>query len=218
LDKCRAAAQAEGVPFFAFTVLREPVAHALSFFNFFHVAVKPTANWNPFRAHMEPTESNFLATFQGNRQCHMLDRDAEALFKSPLVALKDPHDPIILRQRAIINDGDSDESHYFQKCRVNAVRRALFESLDWVGTTDQLSKSTLPLITSILLSDPEVGSIHESSKVFTEDPRYNEYTGLHRDDLSTAALERVFFETQWDRQLYKEAQAMFQFKYPLTNV
>ena len=144
----------------------------------------------------------------------MIDRDAEALFTSPLAALKDPNDLNILKQRNIINNGDKDEANYYRRCRIHAVQQVLFESLDWVGTTDQLSNSTLPLLSSILLNDPEVGYMRESDKVFTQDDRYKNYTGLTRDDLSEEALDRVVHETQWDRELYEKAQAMFKYQYP----
>ena len=157
---------------------------------------------------MEPTEENFLKTFQGNRQCHFLDSDSEGIFKAPLVALKTPKDKNLLRMRAKLN-GNSDESELFRKCRITRVREALFDKLDWVGTTQDLQNTTLPLISTILLNDPKVGRVQQREKVFDE--KYKKFTGLKLQDLSEAALARVKYETRWDQQLYEEARERYQY-------
>ena len=92
LDRWRAEADRRGVEFFAFTLLREPVAHALSFFNFFHVGsnkvrATPTRKdhdyWNPFKP-LPLSEKNLLHSYYANdRQCRMLNSDPEATFAAP---------------------------------------------------------------------------------------------------------------------------------------
>jgi len=203
LDRWRAAAKDRGVPFFAFTVLREPLAHALSFFNFFNVAGKPGQLWNPFQGEMEPTEENFLKTFQGNRQCIMLDLDAEGIFRAPKAVLRHPD---IVPSHLRVKDN---EETLYKKCRIQKVQDALFESLDWVGTTENLQNSTLPLMSKILLDDPEVGRNRSSRKVFTENKKTKKHKPLEISDLSDFARARVKHETVWDQQLYNQAKTNY---------
>jgi hypothetical protein len=201
LARWRAEAGRLGVPFFAFTVLREPEAHAISFFNFFHVT-HSKADWNPYHP-FAPTEENFLKSFQGNRQCHFMDTDADGIVKVPEVAVKRSALPHRRYKRHQLGVDDSEECHY------RKVRAVLFGVLDWVGTTEQLQEETLPLLSMILLNSTEVGRNIPPKKVFSESDRGAD--GLKREELSESTLALLERETKLDRWLYNEARDRFSF-------
>jgi Sulfotransferase family len=206
LVKWRAEAERRGVPFFAFTVLREPVAHSISFFNFFHVAGRDDGQaWNPFRT-LAPTEKNYLKSFQGNRQCHLMDADANGVIKSPVAGLR----PAAVAFRQELPSYESDDVHRDENCRYRKVRDALFGTMDWVGTTESLQTETLPLLSTILLNDPAVGWNQTSKKVFSANVRVGTI-GIKREGLSESTLAHVERETKLDRWLYEEARERFMF-------
>lgn len=62
-------AKKHGLPVFFFTVVREPLAHALSYFNFFHVQRK-----SPYFDQVEANESNLLRYSLHDPQCQFLAR------------------------------------------------------------------------------------------------------------------------------------------------
>jgi len=63
------------IPFFVFTLLRNPVDLAVSFFNFFHVFRDPR-----FGPQMEPTVDNLRQTLQWNPQCLYLVKGERPYF------------------------------------------------------------------------------------------------------------------------------------------
>jgi hypothetical protein len=209
IDRWRVAAEKRNVPFFAFTTIREPVSHALSFFNFFHVAGTEQV-WNPFRGFLKPTEKNFLTTFLGNRQCLMFDSDVESTIFSPKIGSRFPGRVSAHRRHRFVPD-DYNEKSFHKQCRVNLVWDALFGTLDWVGITDDLQNSTLPLMTTILLNDTQAGRNWTSRKVFTEREKTKYYTPLAMSNLSTSTLSRLYQETEDDRFLYEEARTLYHF-------
>jgi hypothetical protein len=60
--------QQHNLGFFSFTVLREPVSFALSFFNFMHVNYNLGKKWQPLYS-LEATQKDFLQSLVPNRQC-----------------------------------------------------------------------------------------------------------------------------------------------------
>jgi hypothetical protein len=210
IDRWRSVAQKRDVPFFAFTTIREPVGHALSFFNFFHVAGKDQ-RWNPFKGYLQPTETNFLHTFQGNRQCLLLDKDAEGIFLSPKIGTRYPEEVSYMRRRRRQFEDNDDEKSFYKNCRIDLVWDALFGTLDWVGITEDLQQSTLPLLTTILLNDTEIGRNWTSRKVFIDYNKTKHRTPLNISDLSESTLSRVNQETQLDQQLYEEIKRTYHF-------
>lgn len=209
LVKWRTEAERRGVPFFAFTVLREPVSHAISYFNFFHVNSEMDQRWNPYRR-MAPTRENFIQSYQGNRQCHLLDTDANGVVVSPLTALRPD---AAARSRALDPRSQSNNVTVRQReCRYHTVRDALFSTMDWVGTTDSLQNETLPLLSLILANDTDIGKNQSSKKVATNpDPGHPQRPGISRDQLSISTLARINRESKLDRWLYDEARERFSF-------
>jgi hypothetical protein len=87
----------------------------------------------------------------------------------------------------------------------------LFGTLDWVGITEDLQQSTLPLLTTILLNDTEIGLNWTSRKVFIDYNKTKHSTPLNISDLSESTLSRVNQETQLDQQLYEEIKRTYHF-------
>lgn len=208
LDRWRREAGKRGVGFFAFTLLREPVAHALSFFNFFHVGSKtdqpvPTPEdhdyWNPFRP-LQSTQANFLHSYYAkNRQCQMLTSDPQSTKGAPLDIVWDQTQ----RSKADITQLNS-------PCRVDKVYDAYFNSLDWVGTTENLQNETLPLLTKIVSDDPSIGRYRVPFKVFNNNPTGS--VGMKKSDLSKKSLATILERTELDRTLYADVTRNFRLK------
>lgn len=203
IERWRTEAHKRDLGFFAFTLVREPVAHAISFFNFFSVgmtAPSDTKEWNPFRT-MAPTEKNLMHSFVGNRQCQMLGVDPESTASVPTDILRDPvHD----------NDGTSkvapserdDDLNYIRACEDEKVKNVLYHSLDWVGTTEKLQNETLPLLSKLILKDSRVGFNTTPFKVFSKNTRGIQ--GVSKKNLSYESLARIEKETELDRAIYNE--------------
>lgn len=206
LDKWRAEADRRGVGFFAFTQVREPVAHALSFFNFFHVGNSPKGRppptlrdhdyWNPFRP-LPKTQENFLHSYFANdRQCRMLNSDPQATIGAPY--------DIVWKQKAL---SEEEVAESLRPCRVDKVRDTFFNSLDWVGTTENLQNETLPLLTQLVLNDPSVGRNNVPFKVFDHNP--TGAVGMKTYDLSNKTMATILERTQLDQSLYREVTQNF---------
>jgi hypothetical protein len=67
-------ASEHNVPTFFFTILREPLPYAVSYFNFFHVQRK-----SPYFERVQATEENFLRLSLHNPQCQFLARGEMSL-------------------------------------------------------------------------------------------------------------------------------------------
>lgn len=115
-DKARAAK----VPFFAFTLLRNPVELAVSIFNQFHVFGDKR-----FGDNMPGTVENLRNHLQNNPQCLYLFRGERAY----------------MRPRMMYNVTQED-------CQ--QIQTLLAQAMDWVGDTRNLSKDTLPLLTYLV--------------------------------------------------------------------
>ena len=200
IDRWRAEADRRGVGFFAFTLVREPVAHALSFFNFFHVGNKagrppPTRFdhdfWNPFKP-LAPTERQFLRSYYAkNRQCRMLHSDPQSTYAAPKRLIWKDHQAT-----------DKEIAELHQPCEIDKVHDTLFQSLDWVGTTENLQNETLPLLTKIVVNDPSIGRNNKPFKVYDNIP--NGHIGMKKGDLSNKTMSIILERTELDRGLYAD--------------
>ena len=205
IEKWRNEAESRGVEFFAFTLLREPVAHALSFFNFFHVGNKkglppPTQKdhdyWNPFRP-LQASQKNFIYSYYENdRQCRMLNSNPQATIGAPYDLVWN-YKPLSNKEIAL--------SH--EPCNIQNVQDTFFNSLDWVGTTELLQNETLPLLTKIVANNASLGRHNRPFKVFDENP--TGYKGMKQLDLSDKTLAAILERTKLDRELYAEVARNF---------
>jgi hypothetical protein len=123
LLKWRAMAQVRNIPFFAFTVLREPLSFALSHFNYYYASRKGQDTRYFFVEN--PTEEDFLRLSLPNPQCLFCVHTEEAYYQSYREKGKPIHVPI-------------------EGCA--AVYDSFATELDWVGTMESLSDETFPIV------------------------------------------------------------------------
>ena len=121
-----------GVPFFAFTLLREPLSFYLSYFQHFH---HPgcQASWCEPKVWRMTNEANFLQALQSNQQCR-------ELFSGQRWHRKREEQP---------------PEASWSDCQ--DVRDELEATWDWVGITSRLQNSTLPLLTHLLFHNHTMG-------------------------------------------------------------
>jgi hypothetical protein len=206
LDMWREAAKAQGVPFFLTTVLREPVGHALSFFNFFHVAVDEE-EWSPFTGDLEPTEENFLKTYAPNRLCHLMYDDAHGILEAPDFALREG---LLENLKYFMDEEEMDRRNEPSHCDADVVRKVLFGgTFDYVGVTERLSTHILPMFTQIIFGDHELAKVADKKKDITEMFEEDEMPPLKKNKLSESTKEKIAKESSKDQQLYEEARDRF---------
>ena len=122
LKRWKDTAQRNKVPTFFFTLIRNPISYAFSHFNFFHIQYR-----NPtFEQVTNVTESEFLRLTLQNPQCQFLWKGEPSMRAQTKI-------------KKVVEDGECD-----------LVHSELIDKMDWIGTTDNMSNTTLPLLASIL--------------------------------------------------------------------
>lgn len=206
IDLWRKTAEAEGIPFFVATVLREPLGHALSFFNFFHVTVDES-HWSPFAGDMDATEENFVKTFVPNRLCHLMYDDAHGILEAPDFALREG-----LKENLwhFMDEDELNRRNEPSSCDIDAMRKILFRdtTFDFVGVTERLSTHILPMFTKIVFGDPTLAQDAETKKRAV-DMTDDTWVPLKKHALSDSAKEMVATGSAKDQQLYEEARDHF---------
>ena len=122
LQAWRSRADRAGVPFFVFTVLRQPVAYALSFYNFQHVT-RRTRRY----AKGNNTQQDLLRLLPAHPQCMFYARGEEA------TTTRARHKGANLTVAECVATYD-------------VMRRAM----DWIGRTETLRNETLPWLSHLL--------------------------------------------------------------------
>ena len=140
LQNWRAKAQELGVPFFAFTMYREPVSFALSHFNYYHTRNFQKKGHNYFP---HPTEQDFLNTTLPSPQCLFMSR-TELTYRS-----SEKHQA--LRQG-------------FSETECETSYQALLEDMDWVGVTERMVEETFPLLRHVAGVDFDFKGRNRSKK------------------------------------------------------
>jgi hypothetical protein len=121
LRRWKDTAHQNGVPTFFFTLLRESTAYAFSHFNFFHIQRR-----NPTFERCNASQDNFIRLTLYNPQCQFLFQGESSMRAQKF-------------KNKVLNAAD---------CQ--AVQKHLFDTMDWIGTTEQLSDETLPLLSTLL--------------------------------------------------------------------
>lgn len=152
-EKWRNASKSTGIPLFIFTLLREPVSHAISHFNFFHVAPG-----TPPYDHIlyEPTETNLKSLATSEHQLRMLAHGGEG--------------------RSMLDVTFDDE--WEQK-----TLQVLHDHFSWIGTTEQLSQVTLPLLSWLVLGNPNKMKIRPKN------------VAVHRWNVKQLSIQNMTVET-----------------------
>ena len=128
LHNWRDMATKQGIPFFAFTLVREPLSFALSHFNFYYANRMEFGDHSRFYYVENPTETDFLNLSLPNPQC---------LF-------------CVHSELAYHAVGREDrKSSYVPKERCDDVYDAFALDLDWIGTTETMSNETFHILAKI---------------------------------------------------------------------
>ena len=126
-----------GIPFFAFTVLREPQSFALSYFNFFH-----GGHHRKYKYYASANQTTFLRHTLSNPQCLFLARS----------------------DMQYLPQYQNDSQNFTWKECLEAYDD-LMALMDWVGITSNLSNETIPILSTVLGKTLDVGyHINQSHK------------------------------------------------------
>ena len=125
LHKWRTMAKVQNVPFFALTVVRDPMSFSVSFFNFYFGAKKedPRYYWRP-----QATEADFLELSLPNPQCLFCIKGETAYYKD----YKEAGNSVVV-----------------PKNECEGVYDAFLEDFDWIGTTETLTSQTFAILEQI---------------------------------------------------------------------
>ncbi|CAB9506790.1 expressed unknown protein [Seminavis robusta] len=146
LNRWRAMARIRNIPFFAFTIVRNPIGFVASQFR--------EAKRGSSGGDGPTSEQEFLHLVQPNPQCssYCARRCSHEITSShnnrSHSTQQDPHN-----NQQVLIEAPSD----LQKCK--AVYDALKQDLDWIGTTERLSRETLPILQQMIANvqpDPVV--------------------------------------------------------------
>ena len=147
IAQSRQTSQTNGIPFFTLTLIREPISFYVSYFLFFHHR-KCHYSWCAHDLY-NATEENLRISAIPNRQCGFLV-EGQLFMRSPIRKGSQT-------QNITLPYGYDDPSKvwkYFQN------------DWDWVGTTDTLDSTTIPLLQH-LLQGPHQHSLTTTSNTST---------------------------------------------------
>jgi hypothetical protein len=171
MQKWRELATQNQVPFFAFTLLREPVSFSVSYFSHFR-APKCRFAWCE-RDLYNLTEENLVLSTVPNQQCQILMRGQ------------------IENKKRIPSLPDVSE----KECREELVSYLQMD-WDWVGTTEDLQRETLPILSELLLHNATVA---ETMRVFN----LHKKGGLSPERLDTRTIAALQSNSRLDMELYE---------------
>ena len=202
LQRWRKLATRRNKSFFAFTVVREPVSFAISYFRFFHL--NPNYKWTEPRQYTQLTDENIIdAQTIANRQCVFL---SQLRFQNGQQRMNPPVTS--------------------KECSQNTYEEVMKTELDWVGTTENLSSMTMPLLLSILTTsttrrssddDEEENAIdfvNERTKISSSSVVSSNVNQDKRkiEKLQNSTLEYLKYVSRYDRNIYDNVRKDFTLK------
>lgn len=173
LRRWRQTASYNNVPIFFFTLVRDPIDFAFSHFSFFHVQER-----NPTFERCNATEENFLRLSLWNPQCQFLFK-GEASMRAQR------------RKQIVVQQDECDD-----------VQGEMWNLFDWVGTTENLSTETLPLLAKILQLPEEL-----AFRRFKVSKEYGEVFG--RDNVTAETVDTIYEMSTLDTAMYDAVRSRF---------
>jgi hypothetical protein len=178
LNRWQKIAEKEGTSFFAFTMVRDPVAYSVSFFNF--ILAEPCLfNGCPYKT-WPVTEENFIESAQPNYQCHYMARDVtwfDFTEKQSIPPLATEYE-------------------------CDAVYNVMKLDMDWIGTTEKMSTETMPLLTHMLVNEKQKGpSLETFNEVEKKKP-----VVIKTEALQDATVEYIRAISQYDQAIYDKVK------------
>jgi len=172
IQEWRKQAAANNKKVFVFTLLREPTSFYVSYFNFFkHPDCHYTWCDRPL---MELTEENLLSSMVPNHQCQYLTRK---------------------------HDKEGNRANPVSMSECQSAYQLLRADADWVGTTEDMQQTTLPLLSYMLTGNAETGRSLTAHNKQSSDSR------LTVKELSEDALRKIRDASTLDQFLYNSAKA-----------
>ena len=179
-------------PLFLFTAVREPVALAVSYFNFFHVAPGSYPYVDPL---YEPTEANLIhhsipnhalrMMIQGGRATQNASSSSIGISQIPSCCQSLPH------------------RHDEQAC----LWKVLDTYIDWVGTTEDLSHETLPLLSWLIQGEFNAKNAKRRNVAST-----NQTTKIELDKLSMTSRNELLTMNNDAATFWRRVPRMFTLK------
>jgi len=171
IKKWRKLSQAHNKTFFAFTIVRDPLPYSISYFKYFHLNCKST--FCERERYSEMTEDNLLLSVKSNPQCFFLTH---------------------------LSSTEKMHPSFYDKCRVfkddcKNMYNMMQENLDWVGTTENISFDTIPLLSYLLKYD-------NNTKI--ENKKMQKNQGLKTLKLNTTLQIRA--RTELDQEIYENVR------------
>lgn len=188
LQQWRETAQQNNVPFFAFTLYREPLSFSISYFNYYH-GVSHEKRRFEYLPEEQMTEENYRQTMHFNPQCLFLARGEQAYQRN------------FPEKRLNLTQAECDQAYECMKT-----------NMDWIGTTERLQNETMPLLNHLI--GRATTEAHQAS--IEEEPlAKHENTGpriFGRSDISSLSMEYVRNMTRWDAIMYQHVMEEYNFE------
>lgn len=205
MNELRQAADEKGVSTFVFTLIRDPIDFALSFFHFFYTqpcSVFKRCTPQEERSHVwvSATEKHLRKLSPTNYQCLLLAYDMRNLWhlKNESATSNRTWNGQVDRRRVVNTE----------ECFRTFPLLSVF---DWIGTTDLLSEETLPLLTHMLTGNATLGTL--LPKINAASP-----SKLSRTSLTSETLQYLRNINSLDLRLYEYVQRNFQFESQWDNL
>lgn len=180
-QQLRQACHAQNKSFFAFTLIREPLSFAPSYFKMFHLNCP--LPWCEQMQFKDATEQHLLQSVQlhPNQQCFLLKHLSSVAGMNP---------------------------SFYEKCKVTRedcehVYSVMKNTLDWVGTTEHLSSDTIPLLQHLVNSDK---SGQQAAAV--KNQKVSKKLSFE-ESLETATLERMSEATSFDQFIFDKVRSEY---------
>jgi hypothetical protein len=176
IQQWRALAAANNKHVFVFTLLRDPLAFSVSYFNFFK---HPGCNYEWCDRPLVPalTEANLLETAIPNHQCQYLARST--------------------------NNKAANAANPVTSTECEAVYTMLTADADWVGTTEAMQTSTLPLLSYMITGKAAMDMpVHNPNK-------RGQDQNLSVRQLSEAAKAELRQRSSYDQSLHDRVQRTY---------
>ena len=186
LPRWKEFAKRNNVPFFSFSIVREPISHAISFLNYYH-GIEQNPNRFDYLSGENATPEAFLEKTIANPQCLFLVYNEDAYTKMG----QD------LRKRLVYED-----------C-VQSFH-SLFTMMDWIGTTESIGSKALPLLKKLLSTNNSTkGLVRTFDK--KANPTSDRKPPVELHNLNETAINFLRNMTRWDQEFYEHVNSEFDF-------
>lgn len=195
LEDWRKMARLHDKPIFVFTIVREPVDYALSFFTYMNVR---TAK------HPQPEIANRYAHHDGSGRKARLTRDDFLDFSLPST------------QCLFFSRGDlaTTSEHRIHASKFDPLKECpevyetMTQQMDWIGTVDTMQTELLPILTYLSDNNPNLGvSYDKRNNVHTK-----QTTTFRQETIANnATLQTLLPRLKGDQILYQRVQQDYRF-------